>query len=728
MIPLGIGEKFAGRYFVITASRGDDPGEFVEARDAQGGRVWLQVLSTASLSPPLAETLRREITTPVPGEAWLTPTEVVLSATGVPAALYAQSPPTRTLAAALEDIAIDPFKPKARAKVIEWFATLAESLFAAHAKGLVHGAIDLPVLRLRDEDSGAPKLVLSAIGRDAATRILAGGERRKVRADLAALVLTLVRCLERARLPLESPSAARWNILVQCARAGDHPALASARVLSVTLRELASAEAAVAPRKAPPPRTESKANAVVGAPAPSPQEPAPDAGAAGSRERTTSSAGKDFVSLAPPPEAPRAFWTPLRLRVALVVGGTALVAGAAFVFKDLGTETTLTGAGTLRSARATHRESCGDEPADTPLTADCPAAMTEFGARCSPDRLNLVFVGRAEHHLVAAARQSRRGGSFLWNNARLADDAAEVSLPLGGRQGVYVAWRRTGGVPFGLVRVEEGAVPRPLAGMSGWPVGSFRGVFLLSVDDLGAYLATTLEGPGGPQSVVVRAAFEGSGERSVAYALGRAEVLSVIPGEQSTLLLRDGATLHTLRLPVTTLGLLATGTTDVRDAGVLVAPDSGVAQAFAPRAINLRSLPTSARLELNVSVLRAAREGALLDGAKAAFVGTEGSAPGRVVVWEFPTSGDAQTVALHARGEADAIVHNGPRPQVVFRADSRVRAVDFNPDGTSGPDANVAVAPYDAAGLVACGDQSWLAFQRRGHQGAVPLGCVVERH
>ena len=400
--------KLGGKYFVVTKQDGASAGAVFEVRDARAQVRWAQWLHHQPLSTLQVSQLRQELSAPPPSVSLLTPDELVTSEAGLPAAIF-QSAPPKGLASILAGLAVGEQAARhitALRVLVGLFAGLADELQRLHAARAVHGAIKLDVLYLLGEGESA-RAMLGGFGLEAAPRLARGGARPTPRADLAALVLLFQSLLERVGVKLTGGALVRWDVLRNCARAGDHPALNSGAALARTLRQLLDDEEATHRAKTAVSKTPTAAPASDTS-APVPAQPAPQ-------------------------PAPR--------RRALAIGGGVALAlvGAAAVALRGGAPG---GPGAGRSSTSTRAAQCGEEPMRPPLGVDVTGEVTALLAVCRGGR-RLGVVARGADALLLAERPAERGRGFDGAPAALGEGAAAAST-LEGEQGLWVAWRNGG--------------------------------------------------------------------------------------------------------------------------------------------------------------------------------------------------------------------------------------------------------------------------------------------
>jgi hypothetical protein len=234
-----VGEKLGGRYFVLSLIDPTRVDVLHEVRDAQGTVSYAQCLLGAPLPSPAFEALRGELAAIPASRLYRRPDEVVRSALGVPAAIFRQAHPP-LLAERLATLFAGDVEARRRAALrtlVGWFAPLAEELNNLHAVGVVHGAITVDRLHLVD-DRGTDRLGLSGFGVEAAPRLAGSKPRPSPRADFAGLALAFQAAMERTGARPDGAAVVRWEMIRNCARAGDHPALQSGLALANAIRQL----------------------------------------------------------------------------------------------------------------------------------------------------------------------------------------------------------------------------------------------------------------------------------------------------------------------------------------------------------------------------------------------------------------------------------------------------------------------------------------------------------
>ncbi|MEZ4408020.1 MAG: hypothetical protein R3A52_16325 [Polyangiales bacterium] len=232
-----LGEKLGGKYFVTEAIDASRVGHFVEVRDAQGTIYHAQPLLSRALPKEDLDQLKAEVDAVPRSMAFFKPDAVVWSKSGVPVAVYPALPPTPLLSrlAALFTGGLEERRRSALRALLGMFAPLAEELNNLHAVGVVHGAITLARLHVV-EDRGVERLSLSGFGVEAAERYASKKPRPQPKADFAALTLCLADAMDRVKARPEGAPLVRWEMLRNCARAGDHPALQSGVALATAMR------------------------------------------------------------------------------------------------------------------------------------------------------------------------------------------------------------------------------------------------------------------------------------------------------------------------------------------------------------------------------------------------------------------------------------------------------------------------------------------------------------
>ncbi len=732
MIP--VGEKLGGRYFVLTPI---DPGKvdsLHEVRDAQGTISYAQLLHGAPVPPPVFEALRGELAAIPASRLYRRPDEVVRSALGVPAAIFRQAHPT-PLTERLASLFTGDVDERRRAglrALVAWFAPLAEELNNLHAVGVVHGAITVDRLHLI-EDRGTERLGLSGFGIEAAARLVGAKARPGPRADFASLALALQASMERTGARPDGAAVVRWEMIRNCARAGDHPALQSGLALANAIRQLVDEPArrisrgnltAVGSAALPPPAEGERANL-----------PARSSGSYAQVGATTSDpAALSASPFTPPPEA-QTHQDARRRRVLIAAGiAVAVLATAAAV--------TLTSRvapvdGTIPSrVRVSVPTRCGDEPLAPPRTVAVASGASALGALCLDDAQEVAVLAHVDDTLVLGRRGSTRGAPFGERPTVVAEGVLSAGTSVSGPVG-WTTWLSRTGAAFGLARIDR-QVHRIPTSTPGYPAGSFRGAMLLRADATGAWIGTTLVTDGRERAAVVEFAARRNDEPrdATVYVISEGSAVAAIPGDPATLLLRqtgaDRDTYAAVSLPLNTLAGLSSAASG--DGG---APGGGAA---ALRELSAQVLLRSAGWTAPAGPIEFAPLGAGTAGSSRRFLATavaaadagceacEGS--GSVLVLEFPPHGDAvaREIEHHGRGRMIAQGVSNTMVAAVTRASDGVLVPHLLDGGSEGRAQRWVLGGLDRAAVVTCGDEPWVAYAQGSPQlrlGAIPLACAL---
>jgi hypothetical protein len=727
---VAVGDKLGGRYFVTKVDTKAGVGSFVEIRDVQSNVLHAQLLGAKPLSAADITALARELAAVAPMPTLHLPDEVLQDAAGIPFAVFSRGP---------TDLLTDDLRlyESAGSKQRRWqtlkafvtaFATLADELARAGGGARsAHGAIGGQHLGAAGRDDTL-RLELRGFGVEPAARIPAKLERPSPRADAAALFLTLHELLERTQSLPEGAAAGKWNLMVTCARAGDHPALQHVGTLGRFLRDvLVEAEKSRdAPARAPAAPAEPAAAAPTGAP--SPRAPA---------------------ARAPAPAAPR---PDLRAWIEAnrnAVVGANLAAVAAVVAWSLREEprrprprppsseaaaATATGGGEATS-------SCARESPAAPSAAELSSDVVAFDATCVGGSLRIV-TARGDG-LTHAARAARRGAHFedpaaLTFAAAVRDagaataalgDAAAPAWPEGRRaepgtalaaaDGPWFAWRDA--ARFTAAPLRGGGDATPLAGDFG---ATWRGAWLLSARAGSAWIASTAETDATPSAFALRLSQADPPETPRRFLLGDGEVVAAIPGDSATLLLRrvrgraqdfSCVTVSTAALPV-------------------IASTPPPAADSPPDADPVATVPASGLQRTPVITLEAERitvtpVGLGRPGAVRTFLVTEGD-HGAVSVLSFPSQGTPVIERLTADGSALALGTNGRGEVIAAVSEGAATALYTLTPGEPPTREALALQGVTRARLVSCGDEPWLAFATSAPSprvAALPLECAMGR-
>lgn len=681
-----VGTKLGGKYFITERQERVAVGARFEVRTAQGEVRWAQWLHDEALSAGQVAQLQGDLSALPAHAAFRSPDELVTSQGGLPAAIY-YSPlpkPLTQLTASLTVASQESRRLPALRSLIPWIAALAEALGDLHSARSAHGAISLTHLGAHGDGSAA-QVVLSGFGIEPARRAARGGVRPAPRADLSALVLVLHGLLEQVGAKLSGAALVRWDVLRNCARAGDHTALSSGDALATALRDLLADEEATL-------RAKSAVTKLPSAPEPSADPAVP------STDR----------------------WTRRRR---LVAGGLAalLAAGAAAVALGANGRGARPSDGQTQTSLATAR--CGDEPMRPAVGFDLPSSPASISTVCRGDG-SLFVSPRSMNGVFIADRASRRGESFRGAPSRVAEGASEHSL-LDDPQGPWIAWRNATGRPFGAARIHGDAEQRALS-QGDWRADRFRGVWLLRVEVGAVWLASNLLHGGRERAVVLRLPTTQS-EAPTAYGLGEGAVIAAIGGQPASLLMREGGSLYTLTVATNALTVLSSTEAAVETIEVREVPEMGL----------LRSEPWRAEGRWTF----AAPSGVAVAGGARMFAVTTGSAPlpegcvglpcafrGEVFALSFADRGAPQASRLSANGRATSIAveSDGTRWIAGVGAHEGERTLwDLRANGV--PTEHPIGGGGDLS-LLSCGDELWIAqldAPSSSRVTASPLPCVV---
>lgn len=695
-----VGAKLGGKYFVTERQDRIVVGARFEVRTSQGVVRWAQWLHDGALNAGQVAQLQAELAAIPAHPLFRAVEEVVTSPRGIPAAIYSQPlpKPISHVTAGLSVASQESRRLPALRALFGWIAALADALNVLHAARATHGDISLPHLGAVGDGESA-QVVLSGFGVEPARRAARAGATPTPRGDLNALVLLLHRLMEQLGAQLTGAALVRWDVLRNCARAGDHTALSSGSILAKSLRDLLHDEEAMHRAKTAVPKS-------------------PPAGATPSSP-AAASPGAD----------------PRRRRV-ILKGALALVATAALA-ATIGAYGRSVASRGGRSQTALAAANCGDEPMRPPVGVALAVAPASIEGACRDDG-TLVVTARGADGLFAADRPARRGEAFRAAPARVTDNASEHSV-LEEPQGPWVAWRQASGAAFGAARLRGEPEPRALS-QGAWRAERFRGVWILRVEAETLWLASNLVTAGVERAVVLRLP-SGSSEAPEAFGVGEGAVVAAIGGQPATLLMREGASLYALSVPTNALRVLASGQT-AGDAGAASADAAVEASDVSVRTVPRESLRRSEPWRGGGRWVFAAPAGLAVPGGARLFAATRGDAAlpegcvgppcayrGEVFALSFVDRGPPQATRLASSGRASSITVGPDGTRWVAGVGAReedlalwaVRAdgvpVEHTLDGQGGP-----------TSLTSCGDERWVAHAEPGPRPrlvASPLPCAV---
>ncbi len=689
MSSVAVGEKLGGRYFIVRPIPVVQPGTFVEVRDVQGAVVSATFLGDKPLAPATMESVRAEISLVPTLPGFFLPDAVFLSTSELPAAVFLRAIPP-ALSTHFPSLAVAGVS-SARRLLLTAFARLAEDLASAHAAKATHGAIALPFVLVSRSDKDLA-LTLTGFGVEAARRTGSAHPKPTVRTDLAALVLTLRDALHATHAEPDGAALARWAVLTNCARGGDHAALSSGQALAQHLREYLPPEP---PRRMAPsvvPKTDATAAAPILAPVETPR---------------------------------RRFTVASRRPLVVVMGGSlTLVAAVALVvgYVHKGSHATAVRTAPTHSAHA----ACGPESMSNPLGIDPQTPVDQVDALCAEDGTQTVAVARAGHTVVGFARTTVRGGVLAWGPVTLAENVQELGTVAETPTGPWIALRTSGRSAFAITEVSALPRTRPFA-VGGWSEAGFHGAYLLNMSLSDAAVATTMRTPGGPVAVVFRA--EATGDTR-SYKIADGEVLAAEAGDPAALLIGThgpgGTTLQVYTVPVSSLAILAS---------LQSSADGGGSDGGAPTDRRLALLPSVSVQRSSAFVVPDAAVTAAPYGFGHRYLVTvtaAGDSDGVVSLVSLPGLG-------HGQPERRALASHGRGMDLAPRGDHGVVAL-VTEDGTvseylldaagAGATAELTLPGVEHARTVSCGADTWVTYatsQPRVHIASVPLPCVSDR-
>jgi len=740
-----VGDKLGGRYFVLAVIDPSKVDLLHEVRDAQGTISYAQCLLGAPMPPAPFEALRGELAAIPASRLYRRPDEVVRSALGVPAAIFRQAHPV-ALSQRLSSLFsgdVDERRRAALRTLVSWFAPLAEELNNLHAVGVIHGAITIDRLHLI-EDRGTERLGLSGFGIEAAARLAAAKPRPAPRVDFAGLALALQAAMERTGARPDGAAVVRWEMLRNCARAGDHPALQSGLALANAIRQLIDEPArrislgnltAVGGAALPPSAGDDHGAATI----PS------DSYAQGPARRATSDPGALVVSpfIAPPEVQTRDDARRRRVLIAAVAAVGVVATAAILTLSGRGSPTD---GGVPVRVRVSVPTRCGDEPLAPPRSVPVASAPSAIGSLCLGDAQEVAVIAQVDDTLVLGRRRSTRGSRFDERPTVVAEGVAQAGTSVSGPVG-WTSWISRTGAVFGLARVDR-QVQRIPVHTPGLTAGSLRGAMLLRADATGAWIGTTYVVGGRERAAVVELEAHHNDEPRVAtvYLISDGAVEAAIPGDPATLLLReevDGRrTFTAASLPLNTLAGLSTATDADAGSADAGAADAGAADSTPMRELSAQVLVRSTPWTAPAGAVHFANLGTGAAGSPRRFLATvveaadggcEGAdcaGNGAVLVVEFPPRGEASVREIEHRGRGQMISHgvNNSVVAAVTRESDGALVPHLLDAGSESRAQHWVLGGLDHAAVVTCGEEPWLAFAQGSPQlqlGAIPLACAL---
>lgn len=687
---IDVGTRLGNKYFVVTRQERVGIGERFEIRTPQGDVRWAQWLFHEALTAPQVAALQAELAA-VPGHSTArSPDELVTSPGGIPAAVFLQTFP-RPLQELLPGLVVagqESRRLQTARILIAWCAGLAESLHTLHNARVVHGALSLQHLGVEGDGEGA-RILITGFGLEPARRIATGGVRPTLRSDLAAVVLILHGLFEQCGVKLSGTALVRWDVLRNCARAGDHVALTRGAALAQALRDLITEEEAAHRARSAVPR-----------------------------------AGPASAEATPPPPPP-AKTSRRAVRLGAAAGLAVLAAGLAIrLGMDRGGSTLLRGMAT-RSSLASGQ--CGQEPMAPPVGVSLPSSVRAISATCQADG-TLQLAALSGEALSLAQRPAHRGERFRNDLSRVAEGAVEAAA-LRDAQQPLIVWRRTSGPPFGAARLTATAEPYALS-LGAWRAEQFRGVWPLRAERDAVWVASNLLVAGAPRAVVLRLPTD-SREPPTAYRIGDVTLLAAIAGPAATLLVHGDGAVTAITVATNALRVLSA------DADADAAAPS---DAVASRAVPLAALPRSEPWRPAARFVVAAPEGVAVPGGARHFA---------VTVTDEPPPPDCASSACTARGAVHALAfaERGAPTDTRLAERGLATAIALEPDGArrvagvGAATGDVAVWSVDTSGtvsaaelrdtsaptaLVNCGDELWIAHAHPTPRlSASPLACAL---
>ncbi len=735
MIP--VGEKLGGRYFVLQPIDPTALGTLHEVRDAQGTVSYAQVLHPAVIPLPVFEALRSELGAIPASRVYRRPDEVLRSTEGIPVVIFRQAPPPGLgeRLAGLFTGDIDERRRAALRALVGWFAPLAEELNNLHAVGIVHGAITLERLHIL-EDRGSERLAVSGFGVEPVTRLLAARPRPAPRADFAALALALQAAMERTGARPDGPAVVRWEMIRNCARAGDHPALQSGLALANAIRHLIDEPA----RRISSGHLTAVGGTTSAAPSRGPQTNPPGTAPTDAGPNVPSLPSGRMVSpfTAPPEVRTEHNTRRRRFVIAAAVAGAMLLTAAVVTLANNNAHIDSLIPGRVVVSVPTR---CGDEPLAPPRSFAVASAPRELSALCVGDTQQVVVLSQLDDTLTIDRRRSARGSRFETASAVIAEGVLQSGTALSGPTS-WATWIAREGAVFGLARIDRDVRRIPMH-TPGLTAAMFQGALLLRADTTGAWIGTTFVDGGRERAAIVEFPARTNDEprEATVYLVADGAVAAAVPGDPATLLLRSrdatGTSFAVASLPLNTLAGLSTAVAG-GDAGT---PNAG-AEVAPLRELQAQLLQRSAAWRAPAGVVSFAPLGVgnagssrrflatVVAGSDAGCTGTRCEGSGSVVVVEFPPRGDVMTREIERQGRGMMIA--GGVNGAVLAAVTRARDGELIPllidGGSEARGGHWVLGGLDRVAVVTCGDEPWLAFSQGSPQlraGLVPLACAL---
>ena len=717
---VSVGDKLGGRFFVTKVGDRVAPGSYIEVRDALSAVFHAQFLHPGPISAQQLSILEGEIAAVAPEASLVLPDEIVQSPAGETFSIFtaAPLPPLSNELLVYATGGNADRRLAVQRTLLNAFAALADDLGRASGTRSCHNAITLQAITVSRGGENLA-LALSGFGIEPAARIVAQKDRPPPRTDPSALMIALHDALSRCQALPEGPAQVKWSVVYNCAKGGDHAALASGAALAKFLRDVLLELEGI---KVPPPSLRPPDKAQTDRPASITPSPA--------------------VSPVPVAKSPTRI-DDNRRTVALAGGALVLLAGVGVAVTVMGDESGSTAAqgdpGAPAPRAAGTPLSCGDEPVTPPHTVEHTAPVAGLQAACAGDGTGLNLVLTSASGAAHVERSIRRGQHF-GDVAAWLDDVAEAGTELTDGNATWFAWRPASGAAFGIART--GASPATMTvNTSSWTGGAFHGAFLLGASATGAWVASTLDGPAGPSAVAVRLAWGGGEAPMTVYRITQGTIDAVIPGATTSLLVHTSeGTQRRFSVVNVSLGVLPVlATAPTAPAG----GDESAAAGPSLREVPEVSLQRSGVYTLDADAVSVARYGVQPANAPRYFLITSGHAEaasscgpspcvrnGAVHLVNFPPSGDPsrQVLTEHGRGLDLGLNGNG-LPTAV--ACDNIGCGVFTRIGVDAPQRESLALPALAhAQFVACGGEPWVTFASDAapaRVGALPLACLSRR-